>query len=96
MNAVKEVLTRAGFDAEHLVQQANTAAVKQRLTDNTEYALSKNVFGCPTYLYQDQLFFGGDRVSALLDVMHGFTYRAPMSQQQWPLRSPSSNTSSKL
>ena len=33
--------------------------------DNTEEAIAKNVFGSPTYIYNDELFWGQDRLDFL-------------------------------
>lgn len=97
INAIINVLNLAGFDGKQLVDQANTDAPKQQLSKNTDYALSKNVFGCPTYLYNNHLLFGGDRVNSLLDLIYGFDPQLPISSDKWPLKkSPAQSNDSKL
>ena len=34
-------------------------------TNNTEEALSKNVWGSPTFIYNNELFWGQDRIDFL-------------------------------
>ncbi len=45
---------------------ANTPEVKQELIDATDAAIAAGVFGVPTFTYQGELFWGGDRIDLLL------------------------------
>ncbi|MDH3713631.1 MAG: 2-hydroxychromene-2-carboxylate isomerase [Gammaproteobacteria bacterium] len=44
-------------------------AVKQRLKENTEKAISRNVFGVPTFIADGELFWGHDAIDFLLDCL---------------------------
>jgi 2-hydroxychromene-2-carboxylate isomerase len=44
---------------------AKSEKVSKIYQDNTEEAVSKNVFGSPTYIYNDELFWGQDRLDFL-------------------------------
>ena len=44
-------------------------AIKQRLRDNTNWAASRGVFGVPTLLIGDELFWGHDAVDMALDYL---------------------------
>jgi 2-hydroxychromene-2-carboxylate isomerase len=44
-------------------------AVKQRLRDNTNWAAARGVFGVPTLLIGDELFWGHDAVDMALDYL---------------------------
>jgi 2-hydroxychromene-2-carboxylate isomerase len=44
-------------------------AVKQRLRDNTSWAASRGVFGVPTLLIGDELFWGHDAIDMALDYL---------------------------
>ena len=44
-------------------------AIKQRLRDNTQWALSRGVFGVPTLMIADELFWGHDAIDMALDYL---------------------------
>ena len=44
---------------------AKSEKVSRLYQDNTEEAIAKNVFGSPTYIYNDELFWGQDRLDFL-------------------------------
>ena len=44
---------------------AKSEKVSKVYLDNTEEAITKNVFGSPTYIYNDELFWGQDRLDFL-------------------------------
>ncbi|MDC6482159.1 2-hydroxychromene-2-carboxylate isomerase [Pelagibacteraceae bacterium] len=44
---------------------AKSEKVSKVYQDNTEEAITKNVFGSPTYIYNDELFWGQDRLDFL-------------------------------
>jgi 2-hydroxychromene-2-carboxylate isomerase len=47
----------------------NDPAIKQRLRDNTSWAAARGVFGVPTLLVGDELFWGHDAVDMALDYL---------------------------
>ena len=53
-------------DAENLV---SSAPVKKSLRDNTEQAVSAGVYGIPTFVINDALFWGFDRTDMLLEYL---------------------------
>ncbi len=55
-----------GVDGEALALAASEAPLKQRLVDATREAIDAGVFGVPTFRVDDALFWGGDRIDALL------------------------------
>ena len=63
----------AGFDGAALLAAAGTPAVKQALADATAQAAAVGVFGVPTFRIEGdtELFWGADRVDALLWRLHG-------------------------
>jgi 2-hydroxychromene-2-carboxylate isomerase len=46
-------------------------ALKQRLRDNTSWAISRGVFGVPTLLVGEELFWGHDALDMALDYLAG-------------------------
>ena len=55
-------LTDAGFDAEAFTALVAEPEVKAKLVATTEEAVSRGVFGAPTFFVGDQMFFGQDRL----------------------------------
>lgn len=80
------------LDGAQLALAAQHPAVKQRLASDTEAAIAAGVFGVPTFRYKDELFWGADRVEALLWRLQGntiderqladFLARAPLAQRR--------------
>ncbi len=57
---VTAVLDGIGLDGAGLVAAAATAEVKARLREHTDSAVQRGVFGVPTMMVGDQLFWGHD------------------------------------
>ncbi len=55
-------LTQAGFDAEAFAELVADPQVKARLVATTEEAVSRGVFGAPTFFVGKAMFFGQDRL----------------------------------
>jgi 2-hydroxychromene-2-carboxylate isomerase len=72
-----EQLTRiaaaSGLDGAALARAADDPAIKQRLTAQTSAAVAAGVFGVPTFLYAAEIFWGADRIDALLRRAAGAT-----------------------
>jgi 2-hydroxychromene-2-carboxylate isomerase len=60
-----EVLTGRGLDAASLLAHARSAEVAARYVLHSQEAIARGVFGSPTYVYQDELFWGQDRLDFL-------------------------------
>jgi 2-hydroxychromene-2-carboxylate isomerase len=58
--AVRSVLDRAGHDGAELVARAEMADAKAALRTATDTAIARGVFGVPTVIVDDELFFGSD------------------------------------
>ena len=53
------------IDFKELSSLAKSENVSKIYTDNTEEAVKKNVFGAPTYIFNNELFWGQDRLEFL-------------------------------
>lgn len=62
IETVAKVLTRAGFDAAHYGARLQEQPVKDKLRANTEEAVSRGVFGAPTFFVGADMFWGQDRL----------------------------------
>lgn len=65
--AQKEVVASClGSLPEELIDQANSQKARNTLIANTEAAYKKGVFGVPTFVHKENIFFGADRLDLLL------------------------------
>lgn len=62
-------LTEAGIDAEAFTALVADPEVKARLVATTEEAVSRGVFGAPTFFVGDAMFFGQDRLDFVRDAL---------------------------
>jgi 2-hydroxychromene-2-carboxylate isomerase len=53
------------IDFKELSLLAKSEKVSKIYTDNTREAIEKNVFGAPTYIFNNELFWGQDRLEFL-------------------------------
>jgi 2-hydroxychromene-2-carboxylate isomerase len=67
------VLARSGVDADAVRAASASPEVKLRLRSVTQEAIDAGVFGVPTFRLRDELFWGADRVEALVWTLKGGT-----------------------
>ena len=67
----QEILTniaeKSGIDPNRFAEEISSDEIKNKLRENTEFAISKGAFGVPTYYLDDEMFWGIDSVKFLLD-----------------------------
>lgn len=59
------IVKAQGLDAVALVAAARSEKNMTRYAELTDEAMAKNVFGAPSYVYRDELFWGQDRLDFL-------------------------------
>ena len=59
---IRQALEAAGLPAEALIARSADPEVKARLIANTEGAVANGVFGSPSFLVGEEVFFGKDRL----------------------------------
>ena len=59
---IRTSLLESGLDADRLIAASQTPENKAKLLANTEAAANRGVFGSPSFLVGDELFFGKDRL----------------------------------
>jgi 2-hydroxychromene-2-carboxylate isomerase len=59
---VGAMLAKAGFEPKAMLAAIEDQNVKDELRKNTEEAVSRGVFGAPTFFVGDKMFFGQDRL----------------------------------
>lgn len=62
---LQAIVATAGQDRDAVLAKANDPAIEARLEELTEEAIKRGVFGAPTYVVGDQLFWGQDRLQFL-------------------------------
>ena len=62
---VAAVIRGAGLNSGAVLRQANAPEIAARYEAFTDEAIARQVFGAPTYVYKDELFWGQDRLDFL-------------------------------
>ncbi len=60
-----EIATAAGHDGAALLAASQEPEAQTAFETSTQEALERGVFGAPTYVYKDELFWGQDRLEFL-------------------------------
>ena len=58
---IRSALVESGLPADTVLEGIQDPAVKQKLIENTEDAVTRGVFGSPSFFVAGELFFGKDR-----------------------------------
>jgi 2-hydroxychromene-2-carboxylate isomerase len=80
-NNLHALVKRNGFDADAISTAAHSPEVKQRLRDATQEAVDAGVFGVPTFHLRGELFWGADRIDAVIWALKGGTIDDTLYQQ---------------
>ena len=65
------IADESGLDGAALQLAAQQPELKARLAADTDEAIGREVFGVPTFRVDDELFWGGDRIDALIRHLQG-------------------------
>jgi len=60
-----EILAARQLGSAELIEYAKSAEVAARYVQHSQEAIARNIFGAPTYIYRDELFWGQDRLDFL-------------------------------
>ena len=58
---LSDTLKELGLNKEKVLKEANSNEIEDNYLQNTEMAKNKGIFGSPTFIYQNELFWGDDR-----------------------------------
>lgn len=64
---LNDSLTALGLQADDVLERARTPETAAALSDETEIAKSTGVFGSPSFVVGDEVFWGDDRLEAAID-----------------------------
>jgi 2-hydroxychromene-2-carboxylate isomerase len=66
-SVLEGILVKTGADPEAAFEAAASAPVKAALKAQTQEAISRHIFGAPTFMVGDELFWGDDRMEQAFD-----------------------------
>ena len=66
-DVVTDCLDGLVSDPGNILAQAADENIKLRLRQNTDHAISLGIFGAPTFVVDEELFWGNDRLEAALE-----------------------------
>jgi len=68
-NTFYKALDEAGLESEKIKEIINTQECKDKLIANTQYAVDAGAFGVPTFIFNNEIFFGKDHLDQLEDAL---------------------------
>lgn len=66
---VAQVVSSANIDPVHFVEAINDPLTKQALIEATDEAISRGVFGAPTFFVDGVMFWGQDRMDFVIEAL---------------------------
>lgn len=66
-DVLEEVLANCGLET-GLMERATTPEIKAQLKENTDHAIQLGIFGAPSFLVGDELFWGDDRLADAIEM----------------------------
>ncbi len=63
---ITSILKSLDLDAHTILQQATARENKDKLRERTQFATEKGIFGAPTFVIGDEIFWGNDRLEDAL------------------------------
>ena len=70
-SVLKSAIERSGGDATELLSVASQPHVQNIFSENSERAVTKGVFGVPSYVVGEEVFWGQDRLDILDMFLNG-------------------------
>ena len=58
---LSSTLREIGLNSDSIIKQAQTDEIEQKYLKNTEMAKNKGIFGSPTFIVENEVFWGDDR-----------------------------------
>lgn len=72
-NTLSRIATGCALDGPALLALTDTPQVKAQLLEATQQAINQGVFGVPSFVVNDQLYWGADRIDSLIwESQYGF------------------------
>lgn len=65
------IVDELGLDTKKLISEIETMRIKESIKKNTDDAVSKNIFGVPSFIVDQEMFWGYDRLCHVEDYLLG-------------------------
>ena len=65
--SIKEILKKCSIDEKFFFQEIQNQKIKDKLKKLTDEAFKNDIFGAPTFVINNKIFWGQDRLSYALD-----------------------------
>ena len=62
---IKNICKQNNISSDLILDEVNSSEINNQYLKNTEEALKNNVWGSPTFIYNNELFWGQDRIEFL-------------------------------
>jgi len=69
INVIEQICKNLNVDFKKVKEMADSDEIKTIYNKNSNDAIKEDVFGAPTYIYKDQMFWGQDRLEYLEDII---------------------------
>tara|TARA_Y100000816_G_scaffold191652_1_gene139708 strand:- start:15 stop:602 length:588 start_codon:yes stop_codon:yes gene_type:complete len=69
-NIIDRVLKNMSINPKTFILRSTTEIVKEKLRSQTDLAFQKGIFGAPTFLVKDKIFWGQDRLEFALNELN--------------------------
>ena len=66
-NNYKELLNKLNLDSNKFFEDIEKIEIKEKLKEETNLAFKKEVFGAPTFIVNNKLFWGQDRLDYAIE-----------------------------
>ena len=65
-----DLIKANNLDEVQLIENISNQDIKDELKNNTEEAISRGVFGAPTFFIDGEMFFGNDRIQFIKKILN--------------------------
>ena len=70
VDIISEVLEENGFNVNEILKIITSQECKDKLISNTNEAVNRGAFGVPTFMFDNQIFFGKDHLYQLEEYIY--------------------------
>ena len=67
INEIKKILEKLNIDTFSFLKKIDDQKIKNELKDLTQEAYDKEIFGAPTFMINNKMFWGQDRLDFVID-----------------------------
>ena len=64
---LSQIAEEAGIDSNDFAEGIMSEEIKNKLKENTQFAIDKGAFGVPTYFFNNEMYWGVDSLKFLIE-----------------------------